>query len=180
MSSETFDLLGNQKKFNYALRADMTRAEFIKEVTDGLQPPPQYFAKNAAANKNGDDSVENVMKRGSRGLSPRAFETAAEAAGAVILDVRDKEIFCKGFVPNAIFIGLDGTFAPWVGALIPDLKQPILIIAPKGRNHETVKRLARVGYDNCIGYLQGGFEAWKADNRQVDTLPTINIRNNLY
>jgi hydroxyacylglutathione hydrolase len=177
MSSETFDLLGNQKKFNYALRADMTKAEFIKEVTDGLQPPPQYFSKNAAANKNGYDSVEAVMKRGSRGLSSRAFETVAEATGAVILDVRDKEDFCKGFVPNSIFIGLDGTFAPWVGALIPDLKQPILIIAPKGRNKETVKRLARVGYDNCIGYLQGGFEAWKTDNRQVDTLTSINTRD---
>ena len=176
MSSDTFDLLGNQKKFNYALRADMTKAEFIKEVTDGLQPPPQYFSKNAAANKNGYDSVEMVMKRGGRALSPRAFETAAETTGAVILDVRDKADFCKSFVPNSIFIGLDGTFAPWVGALIPDLKQPILIIAPKGRNRETVKRLARVGYDNCIGYLQGGFESWVEDNRQVDTLSTINTR----
>jgi hydroxyacylglutathione hydrolase len=177
MSSEKFDVLGNQKKFNYALRADMTKAEFIKEVTDGLQQPPQYFAKNAAANKNGYDNVENVMKRGARGLSPHAFETVAEATSAVVLDVRDKADFCKGFVPNSIFIGLDGTFAPWVGALIPDLKQPILIIAPKGRNKETVKRLARVGYDNCIGYLQGGFEAWKTAEKEIDTISTINARD---
>ncbi|HQU59119.1 MAG TPA: MBL fold metallo-hydrolase, partial [Saprospiraceae bacterium] len=133
MSSETWDTLGNQKKSNYALRADMTREEFIAEVTDGLQPPPQYFAKNAKINKTGYESLDEVMKRGAQPLSPHAFEMAANAEGAIMLDVRPQGEFVKGFVPNSIFIGLDGTFAPWVGALITDLQQPILIIAPKGQ-----------------------------------------------
>ncbi len=175
MSSETWDTLGNQKKTNYALRADMTKEEFIKEVTDGLMPPPNYFAKNAKLNKMGYESIDTVMKRGARALSPRAFETAANEMNALILDVRDKKDFVKGFIPNSIFIGLDGSFAPWVGALIPDLMQPILVIAPKGRNKETVKRLARVGYDNTIGYLKGGFEAWQKDGRPIDTIDTIDV-----
>jgi glyoxylase-like metal-dependent hydrolase (beta-lactamase superfamily II)/rhodanese-related sulfurtransferase len=173
MSSETWDTLGNQKKTNYALRADMTRDEFIKEVTDGLMPPPAYFAKNAAMNKQGYDSISEVMERGSRALSPRAFEAAANETGALILDVRDKAEFVRGFIPNSIFIGLDGSFAPWVGALVPDLMQEILIVAPEGREEETVKRLARVGYDNAIGYLEGGFPAWKASGAEVDTIDTI-------
>ena len=173
MSSETFDLLGNQKKNNYALRADMTREEFIKEVTDGLMPPPNYFSENAKLNKNGYESVDIAMKRGTKALSPRAFEAAANASEAIILDVRDKGVFVKGFVPNSIFIGLDGSFAPWVGALLPDLQQPILLIAPKRRATETVKRLARIGVDNVIGYLKGGFEAWQKEGREVDTIETI-------
>ena len=175
MSSETWDTLGNQKKTNYALRADMTKAEFIKEVTDGLMPPPVYFAKNAKLNKMGYESIDKVMKRGAKSLSPRAFEAAANETDALILDVRSKEEFVEGFIPNSIFIGLDGSFAPWVGALIPDLMQPILIVAPRGKNKETVKRLARVGYDNAIGYLKGGFEAWKEEGREVDTIETINV-----
>ncbi len=176
MSSETWDTLGNQKKTNYALRADMTKKEFIKEVTDGLAPPPVYFQKNAALNKSGYESIDTVMKRGVKALSPRAFEVAANETEALILDVRPKEEFVKGFIPNSIFIGLDGSFAPWVGALIPDLQQEILIVAPRGKNKETVKRLARVGYDNSIGYLKGGFEAWKKENREVDTIETIDVK----
>ena len=175
MSSETWDTLGNQKKTNYALRADMTKEEFIKEVTDGLLPPPQYFAKNAKLNKTGYESIDVVMERGSKPLSPKAFEAAANETDALILDVRSKEDFVQGFVPNSVFIGLDGSFAPWVGALIPDLMQPILLIAPKGREEEAVKRLARVGYDNTIGYLEGGFEAWKAAGKEVDSIETINV-----
>ncbi|MEZ5044638.1 MAG: rhodanese-like domain-containing protein [Saprospiraceae bacterium] len=175
MSSETWDTLGNQKRTNYALRADMTKEEFIKEVTDGLLPPPQYFAKNANLNKSGYESIDAVMERGAVALSPRAFEAAANEHDALILDVRDKASFVKGFVPNSIFIGLDGSFAPWVGALIADLMQPILIIAPLGKEEETVKRLARVGYDNAIGYLEGGFEAWKASGAEVDVIETINV-----
>ena len=175
MSSETWDTLGNQKRTNYALRADMSKKEFIKEVTDGLMPPPNYFAKNAKMNKTGYESIDAVMKRGIRSLSPRAFEAAANETNALILDVRPKEEFVKGFIPNSIFIGLDGSFAPWVGALIADLMQPILIVAPRGRNKETVKRLARVGYDNSIGYLKGGFEAWKKEKREIDTVETINV-----
>ncbi len=176
MSSETWDTLGNQKKTNYALRANMTKKEFIKEVTEGLMPPPNYFSKNAKLNKTGYESIDTIMKRGVKSLSPRAFELVANEMDALILDVRDKKDFVKGFIPNSIFIGLDGSFAPWVGALIPDLKQPILIVAPRGRNKETVKRLARVGYDNSIGYLKGGFEAWKKDKREVDKIETISVK----
>lgn len=174
MSKETWDTLGNQKATNYALRADMTKEEFIKEVTDGLLPPPQYFAKNAQMNKLGYDSFEEVMKRGAVALSARAFEAAANEHEALILDVRDKKDFVKGFIPNSIFIGIDGGFAPWVGALIPDLKQAILIVAPEGRAEETVKRLSRVGYDNAIGYLEGGFEAWKGHG-EIDSIETIDV-----
>lgn len=173
MSSETWDTLGNQKKTNYALRADMTKEEFIKEVTDGLLPPPQYFSLNAQLNKKGYGSIDAVMKKGTKALSPREFEVAANETDALILDVRDKTAFVKGFIPNSIFIGLDGSFAPWVGALIADMKQPILIVAPSERNEETVKRLARVGYDNSIGYLKGGFEAWKKAGKEIDSIETI-------
>ena len=175
MSKETWDTLGNQKKTNYALREDMTKEEFIAEVTEGLLPPPQYFAKNAQLNKMGYESIDVVMDRGAKALSPREFEAAANETGALILDVRDKENFVKGFIPNSIFIGLDGSFAPWVGALIADLMQPILIVAPVGREEETVKRLARVGYDNAIGYLAGGFQSWLEEDREVDQIKTINI-----
>jgi len=173
MSSETWDTLGNQKKTNYALRADMTKDEFIKEVTDGLMPPPQYFSLNAQLNKKGYGSIDAVMKKGTKALSPRAFEAAANETDALILDVRDKAEFVKGFIPNSIFIGLDGSFAPWVGALIADMQQPILIVAPARKNKETVKRLARVGYDNSIGYLKGGFEAWKKAGKEIDSIETI-------
>jgi len=175
MSSETWDTLGNQKRTNYALRANMTKKEFIKEVTEGLMPPPDYFSKNAKLNKTGYESIDTVMKRGAKSLSPRAFEMLANETDALILDVRPKEEFVKGFIPNSIFIGLDGSFAPWVGALIPDLMQPILIVASRGRNKETVKRLARVGYDNAIGYLKGGFESWQKAGKEVDTIETINV-----
>lgn len=173
MSSETWDTLGNQKRVNYALRADMSKKEFIREVTEGLLAPPAYFSENAKLNKSGYESIDTVMKRGVKALSPRAFETVANETGALILDVRSKEEFVKGFIPNSIFIGLDGSFAPWVGALIQDLKQPILIVAPRGRNKETVKRLARVGYDNAIGYLKGGFDSWKKEKREIDQIETI-------
>ena len=173
MSSDTWDTLGNQKKTNYALRADMTKEEFIKEVTDGLMPPPAYFAKNAALNKKGYQSIDDVMERGTRALSAREFEVAANETDALILDVRDKNTFVEGFIPNSVFIGLDGSFAPWVGALIPDLMQEILIVAPEGRAEETVKRLARVGYDNAIGYLEGGFDAWKEYGGEVDKIMSI-------
>ncbi len=175
MAKETWDTLGNQKATNYALRADMTREEFIKEVTDGLMPPPQYFSKNALLNKKGYDNIDEVMKRGAQALSPRAFEAAANENQALLLDVRDKATFAEGFIPNSIFIGIDGSFAPWVGALVTDLMQPILLIAPVGREEEAVRRLARVGYDNTIGYLEGGFAAWVADGREVDRFETIDL-----
>ena len=173
MSKETWDTLGNQKRTNYALRADMTKDEFIGEVTDGLMPPPQYFALNAKLNKTGYESIDTVMERGAMALNPIDFEIQANATGALMLDTRTKEEFISGFVPNSIFIGLDGSFAPWVGALVPDLMQPILIIADPGREQEVVKRLARVGYDNAIGYLEGGFDAWKGAGKEIDTIETI-------
>lgn len=173
MSKETFDSLGHQKATNYALRANMTKAEFVKEVTAGLLPPPAYFPLNVAMNKHGYDSIDEVIKRGTHALSPRAFEVAATETGALILDTRDAQVFSEGFVPNAINIGIDGGFAPWVGALIPDIKQQILLVTAPGREEEVVTRLARVGYDYCIGYLEGGFDAWKKANMEVDTIERV-------
>jgi len=173
MSKETWDTLGNQKQKNYALRADMTKAEFIEAVTDGLLPPPVYFSANAQLNKMGYESIDTVMERGDQALTPEAFEKIANETQALLLDVRGKETFVNGFIPNAIFIGLKGSFAPWVGALIPDLKQPILLITEAGKEEEAVKRLARVGYDNVVGHLEGGFDAWVAAGKEVDTIETI-------
>jgi glyoxylase-like metal-dependent hydrolase (beta-lactamase superfamily II)/rhodanese-related sulfurtransferase len=174
MSKETVDTLGHQKQANYALRANMTKQEFIKEVTDGLLPPPAYFPLNVKMNKEGYDSIDDVLKRGTQALTPDAFEAAANETGALILDVRNAQMFAKGFIPNAINIGIDGSFAPWVGTLIPDIRQEILLIAPEGRELEVVTRLARVGYDNAIGYLKGGFESWEAAGKEVDTIKSIN------
>ena len=173
MSRETWDILGNQKKVNYALDPELSREDFIAQLTLGLLPPPQYFAKNAKINKTGYESIDQVLERGALGLSPKAFEAAANEQNALMLDVRNREDFVKGFIPNAIFIGLDGSFAPWVGFLVQDLKQPILIIAPEGRAEEAVTRLARVGYDQAIGYLDGGIAAWKASGRELDEINTI-------
>ncbi|GAB3163643.1 MBL fold metallo-hydrolase [Telluribacter humicola] len=173
MSKETYDTMGNQKRTNYALRANMTREEFIKEVTDGLLAPPQYFPQNVRMNREGYDSIDEVLERGVQALSPEAFEAAANAAGALVLDTRPAPEFAKGFVPNSINIGIDGSFAPWVGALIPDLKQPLLIITQSGREEEVVTRLARVGYDYTLGYLDGGLEAWVGAGKEVDTIESI-------
>lgn len=173
MSDETVATLGNQKQFNYALRADMTEAEFVKEVTDGLMPPPQYFPKNAVLNKTGYAPIDDVMKQGLHPLSPDQFETAAEVTEALILDVRDQADFPKGFIPNAIFVGLDGNFATWVGTLIPDLQQPILLVVEPGKEEEAVLRLARVGYDNTIGYLDGGMAAWQKAGKDQERLEEV-------
>lgn len=175
MSDETSSTIGDQKQSNYALRADMTRDEFIREVTEGLQAPPQYFAMNAKLNKMGYDSIDDVMKRGAQPLSPREFETVANATGAIVLDVRAKEAYAEGHIPNSIFIGLDGSFAPWVGALIPDLKQEILVVAPEGREREAILRLARVGYDNALGYLDGGFDAWTQAGMETDMVTSVDV-----
>lgn len=174
LSKDTFGLLGDQKQLNYALRADMTREEFVKEVTAGLTPAPQYFAKNAMMNKGGYDSFEEVLAQGDHPLSPEKFEEIANAEEALVLDVRDREDFSIAHVPNSIYIGIDGQFAPWVGALIVDIKQPILLIVPEGRSEEVVTRLSRVGYDNVLGYLEGGIEAWKNSGRDTDAIANIN------
>lgn len=172
MSKETFDTIGHQKQVNYALLAK-TKEDFIAAVTDGLTTPPSYFPLNVMMNKKGYDSIDTVMNRGNRPLTPVQFELEAEANDALILDTRPTTEFSKGFVPNSINIGLDGTFAPWVGELITDIKQPILVIASEGKEEETVIRLSRVGYDHTIGYLQGGIEAWKAAGKEVDTVNRI-------
>jgi hydroxyacylglutathione hydrolase len=173
MSKETTDTLGHQKQTNYALRADMTREDFIQEVTAGLAPPPAYFPLNVMLNKQGYESIDEVMKRGQHALSPEEFETAANETGAIVLDTRDAQTFAKGFIPNAINIGIDGSFAPWVGALIPDIRQEILLVTDEGREEEVITRLARVGYDYTIGYLNGGFDAWKAAGKETDAIPSI-------
>jgi glyoxylase-like metal-dependent hydrolase (beta-lactamase superfamily II)/rhodanese-related sulfurtransferase len=173
MMKITVDTLGNQKEMNYALRADMTKEEFIKEVTDGLEAPPKYFPLNVKMNKEGYDDIDVVLERGTRALSPEEFEAAANETEAIVLDVRHQNEFVKGFIPRSIFIGIDGGFAPWVGALIADVKQPILLVTPEGREEETVTRLSRVGFDNTLGYLKGGFEAWKNAGKEVDSLESI-------
>jgi rhodanese-related sulfurtransferase len=173
MSKETTDTLGNQKKYNYALRANMTRDEFIKEVTNGLLPPPAYFPMNVKMNKEGYESIDDVISQGTQALSPEIFETIANETGAVILDTRNPDTFGQQFIPNAINIGLDGNFAPWVGALITDIKQPILIIADDGNEEEVVTRLARVGYDHTLGYLKDGINAWKVAGKETDQIASI-------
>ncbi len=173
MMKETVDTLGNQKKMNYALRADMTKEEFIDEVTEGLLPPPKYFPLNVKMNKEGYEDIEEILERGTRALNPRAFEAAANETGAIVLDVRHQDDFSKGHIPRSIFIGLNGDFAPWVGALIADVKQPILLVAPKGSEEEAVTRLSRVGFDHTLGYLEGGFEAWKKASLEYDAVSNI-------
>ncbi|GAB1858099.1 MBL fold metallo-hydrolase [Flavobacteriaceae bacterium MHTCC 0001] len=173
LSKETFGFLGDQKKSNYALRVNMTKEEFIKEVLHGITPPPQYFAKNAMMNKVGYENFELVLEQGKKALHPELFETIANTKNALVLDVRTQEEFIKGHIPNSIFIGLNGSFAPWVGALITDLKQSILLVTPEGREEETITRLSRVGYDNTLGYLEGGFEKWKNSGKDYESIASI-------
>lgn len=173
LSKKTVGSIGDQKKTNYALRANMTKAEFVKEVTDGLLPPPQYFPLNVKMNKEGYDDIDDVIQRGSKPLTPKEFEIAANTTDAVILDVRNEKDFVKGHIPRSIFIGIEGGFAPWVGSLIADVKQPILLITPKGREEETIIRLSRVGFDNTLGYLKGSFDAWKKAGFEYDTILSI-------
>ncbi len=173
MSKETFDSLGNQKKVNYALRPDMSKKEFIDEVLDGILPPPQYFMKNAMLNKSGYQNFEDVLEKGLKNLNPNDFEMLANQEEALIIDTRSQADFVKGFIPNSIFIGLGGTFAPWVGTLVPDLKQPILLVTDAGKEEEAITRLARVGYDNTLGVLSGGFKAWEEAKKEVDSIQSI-------
>ena len=173
LSKETVGTIGDQKKTNYALRANMTREEFINEVTDGLLPPPAYFPLNVKLNKEGYDSIDTVIKRGAKALSVKEFELVANETDALILDVRHQSEFIKGFIPQSIFIGLGGTFAPWVGALVKDIEQPILLVVPEGKAEETITRLSRVGFDNVLGYLEGGLDAWKNASQEIDTLESV-------
>ena len=173
MAKETVSTIGQQKQFNYALRANMSREEFIREVTMGLAEPPQYFPKNAVLNRVGYESLDEVLQQGLRPLSVEEFIAVAEVENALILDTRSEQEFVKGYIPGSVFIGLDGQFASWVGTLIPDLQQPILLVCSPGREEEAVTRLARVGYDNALGYLKGGFGAWQAANKEIDSIESI-------
>ncbi len=172
MSKETTDTLGHQKEVNYALQP-MTKEAFIKAVTEGLTQPPLYFPENVRMNSKGYDSIDTVLGRGLQALSPEAFERLANESGAVLLDTRDAEVFARGFIPNSINIGVDGSFAPWVGALIPDVKQPLLLITETGREEEVVTRLARVGYDYALGYLRDGFDAWLKAGKETDRIESV-------
>jgi glyoxylase-like metal-dependent hydrolase (beta-lactamase superfamily II)/rhodanese-related sulfurtransferase len=173
MSKETTDTLGNQKKVNYALRQDMTREEFKEAVLTGLVAPPSYFPLNVLMNIQGYDSIDTVLQRGKHALSPNAFEAAAEETDAIVIDTRDPQLFAKAFIPNSVNIGIDGNFATWVGTLITDIKHKILLVTEEGREEEAITRLARVGYDFCIGYLEGGFNAWQNAGKQVDCIKSV-------
>ena len=172
MSKETSDTLGNQKKVNYAL-GNISKADFIKELTENILPAPQYFAKNAALNKSGYENFQKVLTKGMRPMSATEFEKAAADKKVTILDVRKPDEFGEGYIPGSIFIGIDGQFAPWVGTIISDLQTPLLLVTPPGREEETVMRLSRVGYDNCIGYLEGGIETWKKSGRKLSEVKSI-------
>jgi len=173
MMKETVDTLGNQKEVNYALRADMSKDEFIQEVTDGLQPPPAYFPLNVKMNREGYESIDKVLERGMLALTSKEFEVAANETGAVMLDVRHQNDFAKCHIPRSIFIGLNGGFAPWVGALIKDVEQPILLIVDEDKIEEAVIRLSRVGFDNVIGYLKGGVDAWVKNGKETDNVVSV-------
>ncbi|MBL7931623.1 MAG: MBL fold metallo-hydrolase [Bacteroidia bacterium] len=175
MSKETTDTLGHQKQTNYALNPALTRENFIREILTGLVPPPAYFPQNVLMNIKGYKNIDAVLKQGTRALSVDAFEAAANETNALIIDTRHADTFAQGFIPNAINIGIDGSFATWVGTLIPDVKQEILIVADKGREEEIITRLARVGYDNALGYLDGGFEAWKKAGKETDEIRWVNV-----
>lgn len=170
LSKETVGTLGEQKRTNYALRADMTVDEFVNEVTNGLLPPPLYFPENVRLNKNGYEAIDTIIEK-NKPLTAAEFKQAAE--DALILDVRDADSFGKAHIPGAIFIGIDGGFAPWVGALITDISQPIVLITPEGREKEAITRLSRVGYDNTLGYLAGGIDSWIAAGFEIDSIQRI-------
>jgi len=175
MSSETTDTLGNQKATNYALNPDLTEDQFVEQVLEGLMPPPSYFPQNVMLNIKGYESLDTVLKKGLKALSPKEFDAVANETEALIIDTRSKDDFRKGFIPNSIFIGIDGSFATWVGTLVPDVKQELLIVADEDRMEEVITRLARVGYDNTIGYLDGGFDAWKASGKEIDTVESVSV-----
>ena len=176
MMTQTVDTLGNQKQMNYALRQDMTKEEFIKEVTDGLVAPPAYFPLNAKMNKQGYEHLDTIIERACLPISAQDFEDLANKTGAIILDVRNQLDFMQGHIPNSIFIGIDGGFAPWVGALIKDVKQPILLVAPENREAEVIMRLSRVGFDNTLGFLEGGIASWQSAGKEIDSMQTVSAK----
>ncbi|NBL65715.1 MBL fold metallo-hydrolase [Flavobacterium sp. NST-5] len=173
MSKETTDTLGNQKKNNYALRENMTKAEFVSEVLEGLASPPAYFPQNVLMNIEGYESLDTIIEKSAKPLSPKEFETIANQTDAIILDVRHENDFVQKHIPGSIFIGIHGGFAPWVGALIADVKQPLLLVIPEGKEEETITRLSRVGFDNALGYLDGGIENWEKSGFETDFMASV-------
>jgi rhodanese-related sulfurtransferase len=173
MSKETTDTLGNQKTTNYALRADMTKEEFTKELLDGLVLPPAYFPQNVLLNIKGYESLDTIIKNSKVALSPKEFETVANQGDVIVLDVRHENDFVKAHIPNAIFIGIQGNFAPWVGSLLRDVNQKLLLVIPEGKEEETITRLSRVGFDHVLGYLNGGIEAWTNAGFETDSIKSI-------
>lgn len=176
MSKETTDTLGHQKKVNYALNPALTREEFIKQLLTGLTTPPVYFPQNVLMNIKGYESLDAILQRGKRPLSVAEFETIANETNALILDTRNATDFAKAFIPNSINIGIDGNFAQWVGEMIPDVKQEILLVTDPGREEESITRLSRVGYDHALGYLEGGFESWKKAGKETESVERITAR----
>lgn len=174
MSKETTDTLGHQKNVNYALNPQLSKEQFIKDILTGLVPPPGYFPQNVLLNIKGAESMDEVLTRGFKGLTVKEFETVANETDALIIDTRDPSVFVKGFIPQSVNIGIDGSFATWVGTLIPDIKQALLIVSDEGREVEVITRLARVGYDYAVGYLKGGFDAWIAEGKEKDMIPSVN------
>ena len=173
MSKETTDTLGNQKRTNYALRADMTKEEFTKELLDGLGLPPAYFPQNVMLNIKGYASLDSIIEKSNIGLSPREFEAVANQGDVVVLDVRHEDDFVKAHIPNSIFIGIQGNFAPWVGSMLRDVNQKLLLVIPEGKEEEAITRLSRVGFDHVLGYLQGGISAWKTAGFETDSIQSI-------
>lgn len=173
MMKETVDSLGNQKQMNYALNPNLTKEQFIQEVTDGLTPPPKYFPLNVALNKKGYASIDQVLEQGTKPLSPEELEYIVNEQGALVLDVRTPAEFAAGHIPNSIFIGLKGSFAPWVGELIVDVQQPLVLVVAEGKEQEAVTRLSRVGFDHTLGYLQGGISAWKEAGKDIQQLQSV-------
>jgi glyoxylase-like metal-dependent hydrolase (beta-lactamase superfamily II)/rhodanese-related sulfurtransferase len=174
MSKETTDTLGHQKQVNYALNPKLSKEQFIKEILTGLVPPPSYFPQNVLLNIKGYQSIDEVLERGTKALSAKEFDTAANETDALIIDTRDANVFTQAFIPNSINIGIDGSFATWVGTLVPDIKQKILVVADEGREAEVITRLARVGYDNALGFLKGGFKSWIDEGKEQDKIPSVN------
>ena len=192
LSKETFSTLENQKKTNYALRENITKEMFVKELLEGMPPPPQYFQKNALLNKSGYKPLDKVITQSNKSIDIGQFCKLANSSEYLVLDVRHQKDFINGHIPNSLFIGLNGTFAPWVGTLIENIDQKILLISEKGKEIEAITRLSRVGYDNCIGYLEGGFKSWKdkygeekvesissqsfVDNLKLNSIKIIDVR----
>ena len=181
LSKETFSTLENQKKTNYALRENITKEMFVKELLEGMPPPPQYFQKNALLNKSGYKPLDKVITQSNNSIDIEEFYKLANSSEYLVLDVRHQKDFINGHIPNSLFIGLNGTFAPWVGTLIENIDQKILLISEKGKEIEAITRLSRVGYDNCIGYLQGGFKSWKDKygEEKVESISSQSFVDNL-